>query len=557
MTDLPAGSSPPPHPFDQGAVPPPATAPPLSTPVTTPDASSAVPLDGPPTAIGEVPIGDVEWKRPHPYTLIIEFISSVRDLILPIIFIFMQGSGDSGSVLAEVLPMVAILLPVGFAVARYFTTRYALTDEALLHQFGVLKKSKQVLPRRNIQNLSTSAGLIARATNLVELTISDASQGGDITLRLLSNEDAESLMSLLRETSAAALVTPESADGQTLDGAADGFAPPSAAQVMDSDPIHTLDLGDLFKFRTVTSGGPVLAIVMIVGLVIAYFSFPDLADDLTFSSALFILGPLSAVLVPLLAPMLSLGGFRLWSDPDRLRIKTGLLTEVQVNARRERIQLVQVDRHVLAQRIGLESVKFETADVEQGGGQISFLAPAVASESWTTFASDALGEVELGEDDLQRVSPLTQRRSLVRFGSGGVPLVAALIAATIAAPGNNGFVVGLVSLIVMGLYVMFAMWFAARRARRLGWAVGHDQFLFRNGVVAEKLILVRKEKLQVLRISQSFFQRRLGLATLTLGTAGLGLLGLVSLPDLETETADRLLHELAEASAATPLARTL
>jgi len=508
------------------------------------------------------PSDTIEWKRPHPYTLIIEFVQSVQQLIIPIAFLLFQGSGDTESLITEVLPLIAVITPIGFAVARYFTTRYALTEEALLHQFGVFKKNKQVLPRRNIQNLSTSAGLVARATGLVELTISDASQGGDITLRLLSAEDGESMMSLLREDISTPATTSSNADASVspFDSGASGaatFAPPSATAAFVSDPTYTLALSDLVKFRTVTSSAPVMVPILIAAGAVALYTVPDIVstDDWSF---LALLGPIfGVVLIPAFAPLFSLGGFRLWSDPDRLRIKAGLLTEVQLNARRERIQLVQVDRHVLSRKLGIEAIKFETADVEAGTSHINYLAPAVAADSWPVFASDALGKVELGEADLRRVSPLTARRSLVRFSVGAIPLIALFAAAAAIAPGSNSTVVGAVGVVTLVLYVMFALWFSRRRARRLGWAVGETQFLFRNGVLAEKLVLVRKEKLQVLRIHQSFFQRRLGLATLTLGTAGLGLLGLVSLPDLEEATANRLLLELAEASAATPLARTL
>lgn len=510
--------------------------------------------------------GEIEWRRPHPYTLLIELVSSVRDLIFPIAFILVQGSGDSETFVADILPLIAIVLPIGTAIARYFTTRYALTDEALLHNYGVIKRNKQVLPRRNIQNLSTSAGLIARATGLQELTISDASQGGDVNLRLLSVEDAESLMSLLRQESAAALAqqtasttgvaSPTSVGGSepSLDQLA---APTAGAAAFVDDPIHELVLSDLIKFRTVTSGGPLMGLAVVVGLVVAYLTIPELSENLNWSGALFVLGPIGAGLVAAFAPVFSLGGFRLWSDPDRLRIKTGLLTEVQLNARRERLQLIRVDRHVLAQKIGLEAVQFETADVEGNTAHVNFLAPAVSSESWQRFASDALGEVELSENDLQKVSPLTRRRSLVRFGFGAVGLLAVLGTAIAFAQGTSRTIVIAITCVLAAGYAALAIWYSNRRAERLGWAVGQDQFLFRSGVVGEQLVLVRKEKLQVLRAHQSYFQRRLGLATLQLGTAGVGLLGNVTLPDLDLHVANKVLDHLADASASTRLSRTL
>ncbi len=500
----------------------------------------------------------VAWKRPHPYTLLIEFVSSVRDLILPILFVLTQGG--SGDALAELIPALAILAPAGFAVARYYTTRYALTEEALLHNYGVLRRNRQVLPRRNIQNLSTSAGLIARATGLMELTVSDASQGGDINLRLLSVEDAEELMTLLRRDSAG-VATHSGVNSEPADPAVAEMAAPTGTSAFVSEPVHSLDLVDLLKLRAVTSAGPLLGILTVLIVAAIAVSLPDASsevrNELSWSSGILILAPIAAGFLAAVSPVLALGGFRLWSDPDRLRIKTGLLTEVQVNARRERLQLVEVNRHVLAQRIGLEAIRFETADVEGGSAGVNYLAPAVAKDSWPRFASDALGEVELGETDLHRVSPLTRRRSLIRFAVAAIPVLIAFTVLIAIAPGDNRTILQVSFSVAVAAYAAFAIWYSKRRAERLGWAVGAHQFLFRTGVIGERLILVRKEKLQILRLRQSYFQRRLGLARVQVGTAGMGLLGVVTLPDLELETAVQLWHHLAEASAATPLARTL
>ncbi len=493
----------------------------------------------------------IEWCRPHPYTLIIEFVSSIRDLIIPILFLMLQGGG-----LGELLPLVAIVLPLGAAVTRYYSTRYALTEDALLHDYGVFKKHKQVLPRRNIQNLSTSAGLIARATGMVEIIASDASQGGDVKLRLLSVEDAERLMTLLREDVAstqAAAISAEGADDS-------GLAPPTVGPrftPFSSAPVHSTTIADLIKFTLATSGGAVVAILLVIALVVVFFAFPDVFQDLSVGSAVVAFGMIAAIVVPAVSPILSLGGFRLWSDPDRLRFKTGLLTEVQVSARRERMQMVQVDRHLVARRLGLEAIRFETADVETGTARVNYLAPAVAFDSWRSFASDALGEVELAESDLHRVSPLTRRRSLFRHAFGSIPLIILFAVVAGFAPEENRTIIIAVAIVTLVSYASRAVWHANRRAARLGWALGDDQFLFRTGVVAEKLYLVRKEKLQTLRLDSSVFQRRLGLATITLGTAGVGELGLVSLPDLELAVAEDLLARLSEASAATPLSRTL
>ena len=157
----------------------------------------------------------IEWQRPHPLSLIILFVSSLRDLFLPILILFL-GGGDA----YEFIFLLSVAVTSGFAIARYFSTRYALTDEALLHNHGVLMRNRQVLPRRNIQNLSTSAGLVARATGLVEFTASDASAAAEINIRLLSTDEADRLMTLLRADTGPArsdTIDTHAADSDTID----------------------------------------------------------------------------------------------------------------------------------------------------------------------------------------------------------------------------------------------------------------------------------------------------------------------------------------------------
>lgn len=516
------------------------------------------------------PTEPVLWHRPHPLTLLIEMVSAIRDLIFPIILVLANTGGFQ-----DALSMLVIVVPAGTATARYFSTRYALSEEALHHKYGVLRRNSQVLPRRNIQSLSTSAGLIARATGLVELTASDASQGGDVNLRLLSVDEANRIMVLLRADIAARTseTTLPTENGSTPTGPP-SVAPPTLEHdppaplsgrpegvPFEGEPLHETVTADLVKFTAITSVTGIVGTLAAAFPVLGWIGLSALGvlpEEISFSRA-----ALPVVAIPLLIaafsmvqPVLALGGFRLWSEPDRLRIKTGLLTEVQFSARRERVQRVRVNHHLFAAKLGLERVEFTTADVEGASSQAEFLAPATALESWPLLAGDALGFVELSEADLQRVSPLTQRRQLVRFAAGGVPIVAAIVAATLLAQ-DFRFVVAATGIVLLAAYALFGVWFSRRRAHRLGFALGDRQFLARAGVVNESLALVVKDKVQTLRTSQSFFQRRLGLTSLRLITAGRGGAGVTVVPDLPSDTAQALLEALAQHASQTKASEIL
>ena len=72
-----------------------------------------------------------------------------------------------------------------------------------------------------------------------------------------------------------------------------------------------------------------------------------------------------------------------------------------------------------------------------------------------------------------------------------------------------------------------------------------------------RLTLVQLDKVQILRAHSTIFQRRLGLSTLRLSTAGRGFGGIVTVPDLPTATAEELLTALARRAGTTAIADTL
>lgn len=509
----------------------------------------------------EVVVSDsLVWERPHPLTLVVELIEALKQLALPIIFVLFQGRGGG---LGDLGDAVIIMAPLTIAGARFWSTRYAIDDEAVYHRHGVFNRTQQVLPRRNIQNVSTRAQLIARATGLVELQISDASAEGDINLRLLSVMDAERIAALLRSGPAWQVPPPPGRGGTSdSDHPSSGLVPgPDGALVPPPprEPMITTSARQLV-LASVGNGlaiGPVIfTTVLTVGVVVLVLSIgrPSLVENLGLIGGVAI--PLFLLTVParIITPILRLAGFRLWADPDRIRTQAGLFTEQKTAARRERVQLVQVDRRAAMRLLGVERVRFATADLEGfDGSAVTYLNPGGPIDEWPVVAAEVLGHLEHDDDALTRVSPLTRRRAMVRF----VLLTGALVPAVVALVLTDHGVLAALLVAFMAALLLFGDWYSRRRYERLGYAVGASQLMTRTGALDETLKILRKEKVQSLRLEESFFQRRLGLASLLIGTAGSASLGSVFLPDLDLAVAQELAHHLALASSMTRLSDTI
>ena len=151
-----------------------------------------------PGAVGplaESDLGHLDWRRPHPLTILIELGRAVRSIVIAVIIV-------GGGVLDQTafVELAVLAAPFGAAIGRWYTTRYAIDEESVHLHHGLLWRTKQVLPRANIQNVSTKAGLLARMGSVVDLQISDASATGDIRLRVITQDEAERLTTLLRSS---------------------------------------------------------------------------------------------------------------------------------------------------------------------------------------------------------------------------------------------------------------------------------------------------------------------------------------------------------------------
>jgi len=507
---------------------------------------------------------DLDWRRPHPLTILIELGRAIRSIVIALVVV---GGGVLNQ--AAFLEAALLIAPFAGAVGRWYTTRYAIGEESVHLHHGLFWRTKQVLPRANIQNVSTKAGLLARMGSVVDLQISDASASGDIRLRVITQDEADRLTTLLRSSmqsvpapgsdpSSGAVVRSDHAapTSDPTPRTGDIAAPAPGGPAVERAPLVAPSLRPLLIAEV--SASSTVMFMMVATIAASAFTLIVWMDrfaldfgalPFSVSAWMVLLAGLGAALVlagiGVVQRLLALGGFRLWADPDRLRIKVGLLTEARIAARRERIQQIRVERDLLHQTMGIERVGYETADVEvEGTAGTRFLAPVAPAGTWRELGTEVFGDVQLTELDLQRVSPLTMRRIFLRFVFVAVPMVVLALV--------NPAVPTVIIPWLAGGWI-----YSRKRYQALGYARSTDQFLVRSGVFYGRLTLVRLDKVQSVWLRSTIFQRRLGLSTLMLSTAGRGFGGLVSLPDLPNHTADELMTALARRAALTPIADTL
>lgn len=529
-----------------------------------------------------------DWRRVHPMTLIFEFLAAARQVLFGLLAIRL-GVLSTGE-FSQWLEYAAIGIPLIGAVVRWLTTRYLVDEEVVRLEQGLIRRRRDVMARDKVQNVSASATALGRVLGMSQLQVSDAS-GGDLTIKFIGRGETDRLTDELRiapqppaspspaaQGSAPATPVPiGTASPHSVErGGSAPIGPPSTAPVPPTVPVAELwpnveadppliapSFGTIVAARlgmtmtTLASSLPLALIGIAIGVGIARranidVSVPDIGQGVQVLRA----GGLSVGFTALallsivggaVGSVIALGRFQLWDDGEEFRIRSGLLSEQRLSARRARIQSVRIEQSVGLRLLSLERVRFVTADLELLGGEVTtFLSPGQPAGTWREVAQRALGPISLGVDDLQQVSPLSQRRTFIRHTVGGTLLT--LPSAVLWWPA---------AVVFLTLWVAGAAWFAVRRYQRLGFAFDDTHLMVRSGVLDEELLFVDLDKVQVIRTSATFFQRRLHLANLVIISAGMGGRGTAVIPDLPNTDAERLADGFARRAAAVPLAATL
>lgn len=246
----------------------------------------------------------------------------------------------------------------------------------------------------------------------------------------------------------------------------------------------------------------------------------------------------------------TLYGFTLRRRGEDLRTTYGLFTRVSATIPRRRIQLASVRQTFLHRRFHRAAMMVETAgggeDAEGqsggGGGAARLrLAPIVAPERVPGLMAELLPGIDLDAVEWRPLAPRTFRRFMRR---------ATIWSLLLAAPAVVYWkLAGLVALpLLVGFFVLRARLYV----RYTAWALTSEAVVFRSGWWTRRLSAVKFPKIQALEFRQSWFDRRYGMAAVSVDTAGAGRTGhRIDVRYLEADAARDLLARLESEAAAT------
>jgi putative membrane protein len=519
---------------------------------------------------------DDELYKLHPLSLIFSLGAVARSYLVPAVVVLFSSGGRSE------LFFAALFLPAAvYAVLHYLTFSYRFRDDELVVRGGILVRYERHVPYPRIQNIDLAQNPLHRLLKVAQVKIETASgkepeavmnvlglDAVDLLRRRVYDEQVEAAAE--SEGAVVAPLAPGPLEGtEASKGETPGSPNPAAGKLL-----YQLSTGNLLLLGLLSNRG--LAVVAAVwGLAFqadfdleerieaGYRRVANLSEDGNTFAQFENLGLFAQVALGLAAflalfaflKILSVvwvfvrfHGFRLERAGEDLRISFGLFTRLSATLPRKRIQVLGIHAGPIQRRLDRVSFRAQTAGSAEDNGSAqarSFLAPLIRREDCRRL----LEEVQPGVLDANREPDWKPAdfRAWRRVANRRFILVALLTGLLVL---RFGFAaaVGAIPLVILAILS------ARGWMRRLAYAVESNALILRKGWLRHETGIIPHSRIQSVTLDRSPFDRRWGMATLSVDAAGSGGAQVrTRIPYLPEEEARALMARLHAEAVARPL----
>jgi putative membrane protein len=425
------------------------------------------------------------------------------------------------------------------ALVRLFTQTYRLEDGALVLKEGVLSRRLREIPYTRIQHVELTQGPLQRWLGVAVVAIQSGgnAEEAEASLRVLSLAAAENLRGRID----AARATPEGIEGDRT------------SLVVKLAP-RDLMLAGLAEGRGFIVVGGALGLLWqgadLLGYPVPFgdsFGREEIRRGVKFAtSALPSIGKLvlGAVAVIALFRLLSIAwaavklyGFTLVRDGEILRSRYGLVTSYAATIPRHRVQMLTIIETPIQRLTRRAAVMVQTAarfEAEKGRVGAQWVAPVIERRRLAALVNEVLPGIDPNTLPWRALHADAWRREW----RGGL-IVTGLMTLGLVWP------VGWWALGTLVVGVVWS-WYSARgSARRYAYAITDDAIAFRSGWINHRLSIARMARVQSVKLDESFLDRRWGMASVGVDTAGSsGATHRVRVPYLPRSVADAVFAEV-------------
>jgi putative membrane protein len=475
------------------------------------------------------------WRRTSPLAVLFFFgkilaglAKNATQVIAPMAAFFVAFPGNTQTKIALAAAGFVIITTTS-SVLRYWFFRFQIGEDAILVREGVVNKKQLDIKFKRIQGINTEQSFVNRWFDLVTISFDTAgSAGSEAELPAVETELATALRERIGKVSKD---LPDSEHDK-----------PAA----ENAPLLRLDWRDMIRIGLADRRAFVFLAVIApffeqiseeFGQAIAN-QIEDVAADVAAMGpaiAATVLGTVVLIVVAMLvigsivAAFLRYHNFALYLDGSRLRSVGGLLTRHEATMETGKVQVARVSQGLVLRWSKRVRIVLKQASSKAQRTSKSFLVPAAPTGFQQSFLGDVLApeasalELDFDSDSLERVDVRFVRPRIL-YGA----LLPVLALAPLVWMGAGPLVIAILFWVPLWSLIQWQMW------RRLAWYVDADSLIRRKGLIGKQLDVFLLRKVQRVTLTQSRYQRRKALATLTFYLAS----GRIKLPYMPLSRAE-------------------
>ena len=465
-------------------------------------------------------------RRLHPWSWLFELIEQLKSFALPLIILLVGGSRDSGNNW-EFYGLIGAGFLILRSIALYFTYRFGIDEEGLQIRSGLFQRTVRRIPFDRIQNVSLQRSILHRLFGVAEVKIESA--GGtqaEAQMRVLRLDDAVALEALIKE------------QGQES-------RPDEAVQSQSETRLLRLALPEVVRIGLISNKGMVVVAAaiglvyqmgdgvrrligeiysQILGVIRTSIGVAELNGDnwpQVLLGALILIA-LAVIVLRIFSVLLAITqfyDFQLIQRGRRLIVERGLFTRLRGSLPSKRIQAFSLRETLLHRWFKRQSLRVDRTSLDQAqdGKSIREIVPIATPDYMQSLIARLLPVGAWPSADWHKLHPRAWRRLFTRPS-----MIVVAATAIIHIFFNEWFTVfgepifaPLLLLLVPILYLRARIW-----AKHAAYTMNDSIIGVRTGWLDRNWRIAEVRKIQAVRITQSPFDRRHGMATLWLDTIG-------------------------------------
>ena len=476
----------------------------------------------------------LEERGLHPLTLLYNALRNSPAFAISLYYGLVQK--ESGEWFYSLIMIIILFTLLPSLVLNFIFFKFRITDKEIYINSGIIAKKKRVIPLTKVQNVNLSQNFLQKLFGLTRVQIETA---GDIqaegVLEFVSNKDADSISNIIKLYQSN--IEKQQETNFQLE---DNFVLTTSSQ---DEELFQMSLKDILIYGAMRFRPLFLIFGFWLYSTLQQFSvlnnqmndfLEENVENLRgmdiIQLSLFVVG--SIILIFLVSWIMDIiwtanihYGFTLKNEKNKLIINSGFLNKQMLTIPFKKVQQISIISNIVKQKFGFYSLRLYTAGfgLQAKGNDLAI------PNSKLDKVYDVIDKIKNYRIpyEFNQISKKSIRRAFVRYS---------LILLTITALILFKDIYGLFILVLLPILYYFAFldW------KNRGYYFDDNTLFIKYGVIIKKINIISANKIQIMRIKETFFQRRLGLATLILDTAAVAAGSETIIRDIDKDVAQQL-----------------